>query len=182
MEDVLLIWRSGRGNREALERIYQKYNVDMFTVALSLTRNTATAEDIVHDVFVDFAAAVRNNGHIRNLKAYLLKCVINRVRSVMRCRAVNTADVLPDNAAITTDDPLKTLIEDETQRLVAEAMIELPSEQMEVILLHLRTGLTFKEIAAIQDESINTVQARYRYGLQKLRSILKERCPNAAHR
>ncbi len=38
--------------------------------------------------------------------------------------------------------------------------------------MHLQVAMTFKEIAVSQNVSINTVQSRYRYGLQKLRSLL----------
>ena len=51
-------------------------------------------------------------------------------------------------------------------------MDQLPYEQQEVILLHIRGGLTFKVIAGHQGVSINTVQGRYRYGLDRLRSIM----------
>jgi len=37
--------------------------------------------------------------------------------------------------------------------------------------------LTFKEIARIQDVSISTVQGRYRYGIDKLRSLLNGELP-----
>jgi len=41
-----------------------------------------------------------------------------------------------------------------------------------VIALHLHGGLKFKQIAGLQKTSINTVQSRYRYGLEKLRFLL----------
>jgi RNA polymerase sigma-70 factor (ECF subfamily) len=48
----------------------------------------------------------------------------------------------------------------------------LPYEQREVIILHLHHGMRFREIAKAAGVSINTVQSRYRYGLDKLRSIV----------
>jgi DNA-directed RNA polymerase specialized sigma24 family protein len=44
--------------------------------------------------------------------------------------------------------------------------------EREVIVLHLQGGLKFGEIAQSQNVSVNTVQSRYRYGLNKMRSIL----------
>jgi RNA polymerase sigma-70 factor (ECF subfamily) len=55
------------------------------------------------------------------------------------------------------------------------ALAQLPEEQREVILLHFKADLTFREIAEWQEASINTVQGRYRYGLDKLRALLKEK-------
>ena len=61
---------------------------------------------------------------------------------------------------------------DEARHRVGDALGQLPYEQREVILLHLHSGLTFREIAGARKMSINTVQSRYRYGLQKMRSFL----------
>jgi DNA-directed RNA polymerase specialized sigma24 family protein len=48
----------------------------------------------------------------------------------------------------------------------------LPFEQREVVLLHLRHGMKFREIARHQNVSQSTVQGRYRYGIDKLRSLM----------
>ena len=54
----------------------------------------------------------------------------------------------------------------------SDALAELPYEQREVVLLHLRAGLKFNQIAKVQDVSVNTAKGRYRYALAKLRAIL----------
>ena len=52
------------------------------------------------------------------------------------------------------------------------ALEQLPYEQREVVTLRMEADMTFRQIAALQQASINTVQGRYRYGLAKLRSLL----------
>ncbi|MEA3226372.1 MAG: sigma factor-like helix-turn-helix DNA-binding protein, partial [Planctomycetota bacterium] len=47
-----------------------------------------------------------------------------------------------------------------------------PYEQREVLILHSYSGMKFRTIAKQQGVSINTAQGRYRYALDKLRSIL----------
>jgi len=51
-------------------------------------------------------------------------------------------------------------------------MKQLPYEQREVIILRLKAGMKFREIAESHGVSANTIQARYRYGMDKLQSIL----------
>jgi len=58
---------------------------------------------------------------------------------------------------------------------LTDALARLPLEQRETIVLHLNGGMKFKEIARMQKIPLSTVQGRYRYGLEKLRTILKER-------
>jgi hypothetical protein len=54
--------------------------------------------------------------------------------------------------------------------IVKEAMAELLLEQREVVTLRFEAGMGFRQIARIQNASVNTVQGRYRYGMEKLRS------------
>jgi len=51
-------------------------------------------------------------------------------------------------------------------------MAELPYEQRETIILHCLNGTKFRPIAKLQNVSVNTVKSRYRYGLDRLRSLL----------
>ena len=71
-------------------------------------------------------------------------------------------------------DPPAQLIKDENEQAVYRALTELPYEQREVITLHLNGDMTLGEIARLQGVSINTIKSRYRYGLVKMRSILRE--------
>ena len=68
----------------------------------------------------------------------------------------------------------------EGSQQVASALDELPYQQREVIILHLHSGLKFKEIANFQQVSVNTIQSRYRYGLNKLRSVLDGEVKNVS--
>ncbi|MBN2591819.1 MAG: sigma-70 family RNA polymerase sigma factor, partial [Sedimentisphaerales bacterium] len=52
------------------------------------------------------------------------------------------------------------------------AMSQLPFDQREVIMLHFQAGLTFQQIAQEQGISVNTIKSRYKYGIDKLRTIL----------
>ena len=56
MEDQLLVVRCRRGSVEAMARIYRKYRKDLLVLAMALLNDKAAAEDIVHDVFLAFAA------------------------------------------------------------------------------------------------------------------------------
>jgi RNA polymerase sigma-70 factor (ECF subfamily) len=70
------------------------------------------------------------------------------------------------------ENGLEQLVKSEQERLITCALAELPQEQQEIVLLRIRGDLSFREIANLQNVSINTVQSRYRYGMEKLRSIL----------
>jgi RNA polymerase sigma-70 factor (ECF subfamily) len=173
MKDSFLIWRFKCGSSDALCRIYEKYEDYMLTLAISLLNDVYAAEDVVHDVFVSFAQSadkLRLNG---NLKGYLTTCVANLARDRIRAKQRQTKKlekaepVSPD-----LNSPLQSLIGDEQLQRLSTALARLPYEQREVITLHLQGCVKFKAIAELQNVSINTIQSRYRYGLDKLRSLL----------
>jgi RNA polymerase sigma-70 factor (ECF subfamily) len=173
MEDAILIWRLKCGNTDALCRIYEKYESDMLAVATNLLGDRYTAQDIVHDVFVAFAGSIHKLSIYGNLRSYLTTCAVNRCRDWRRSPRQTSTSIPPDYPAANTDsDPANRIIADETAFRLAAAMAELPYDQREVILLHIRGEMRFKAIADHLKVSINTVQSRYRYGLQKLRSLL----------
>ncbi len=173
MEDKLLILRFKRGSSEALCRIYEKYEGIMLTVAAGLLNNMSAAEDAVHDVFVAFAQSPERLRLAGSLRSYLTTCVANLARDRLRANRRQPAN--PPEAEPQTEEqalPLSRAIHDEELRQLAEALVTLPFEQREVLVLHLKGDLTFREIAEVQGTSINTVQSRYRYGIDKLRSLL----------
>ena len=174
IEDKLLIWRFKYGDRAALARIYEKYKTDLLRIATGLSNDTSIAEDIVHDVFVTFAQSSDKLKLSGNLKGYLATSVVNRVRNVNRAgrrqQAVSvdeTENLMPDSNV-----PERWIIHNEELYRLNNAMSQLPYQQREVIIMHLQGGMKFKTIAKSQNLSINTVQSRYRYGLDKLRSLL----------
>jgi len=55
---------------------------------------------------------------------------------------------------------------------LSKALAKLPLEQREVIVLRTHSQMRFRTIAEMQGASVNTVKGRYRYGMQRLRTIL----------
>jgi RNA polymerase sigma-70 factor (ECF subfamily) len=175
-EDELLKLRFKAGSLDALQRIYQKYRDYLLTLAMALVNDGATAEDVVHDVFVSFAqsgATFRVHG---SLRAYLATCVVNRVRDQMRARK-RRGQTLDEETPLESDfePPDGRILSDERSRLVARALARLPDEQREVIALHLNGELKLREIARLQNVPLTTVRGRYRHGIERLRSILNGR-------
>ena len=68
--------------------------------------------------------------------------------------------------------PVETAIVGEQRQRLVTALAELPDEQREAVLLHLQAGLRFREIANVQEVSAKTAESRYRYGIDRLRSLL----------
>ena len=173
LEDKLLILKCRNGNKDAMCQIYSKYKNYLLTLAKGLSGEKETAEDIVHDVFVNFARIVGKFKLTGSLKGYLATCAANLARDRIRSKSRQTAameSMNPEN--LYSNNPEQNLIEAEEISRLKEALNQIPYEQREVILLHIKGGLKFREIANSQNQSLSTIHGRYRYGLNKLRSLL----------
>ncbi len=172
-EDELLKWKLRRGSTEALARVYEKYLDSMLTLAMGLLHDAHEAQDVVHDVFVSFVGCAGNFKVRGSLRGYLATSVVNRVRDRMRRdrRCAEHPDVHRDPRP-EPDRPEDLVVGSEETRRLSQALTELPHEQREVIVLRLKGGMKFREIARHQGVPRQTVQARYSYGLRRLRAIL----------
>jgi RNA polymerase sigma-70 factor (ECF subfamily) len=128
----------------------------------------------VHDVFVSFARSSDRLKLSGNLKGYLITCVANCARNSKRAgRRRKTVGLDETEPAVSDSDrPERWIIRNEELDTLNSAMAQLPYPQREVVVLHVQGGMKFNAIAKSQSVSINTVQSRYRYGLDKLRSLL----------
>jgi len=172
-EDKLLVRKLKHGDSEALHRIYEKYKNELLALSVALSGDRTLAEDVVHDVFVSFAEFAGRLQLRGSLKSYLSSCVANRVRSLARAEQAHSA--LLDEARVAgadSNEPAYLAMSAEQLQRINQAVAQLPYRQREVIILHLQAGMKFRQIAEQQDLSVNTVQARYRYGLDKLRETL----------
>ena len=174
IEDRLLILRFKLGGREALRQIYDRYKIDLLKLAVVLCGDVNAAEDIVHDVFVRFAQSAERIRLTGSLKSYLATSVVNGVRTCRRDRSRHREVNIEDAGLASSAErgPQQWAILSEQLVLLSKALQELPYEQREVVYLCVEMDMTFRRIAALQNTSTNTVKGRYRYAIQKLRSVL----------
>jgi RNA polymerase sigma-70 factor, ECF subfamily len=160
-------------NREALRSIYQAHRDYLLILGIALSHDENLAEDAVHDVFVAFAEDFVNFKLTGSLKAYLTKCVANRVRDLLRKKQAQPLNEEGDYpASLNSNEPCELIACNEQLRLLSSALAELPYEQREVIVLRMQGQMRFGVIAKSLGISVNTVKGRYRYGINKLRTIL----------
>ena len=173
LEDKILARRFKKGHRAAFRRIYEKYYDYLLTVATALLHDVNAAEDVVHDSFLKLSESAHLVNPRRSLKWYLVVCVSNRARDALRGRRDEAVDLDASlSLASGACGPASAAIRNEETQLLLDALKQLPYEQREVVILRTRGRMSFKAIAESRQVSIKTVQSRYRYGLDKLKTLL----------
>jgi RNA polymerase sigma factor (sigma-70 family) len=131
----------------------------------------ADAEDVVQEAFVRFW---RSRHRAEDPTAYLITCVRTTALEWLRGRRRRLRR--EEVAAAAEVEPLfeASVEQDERRAAIESALLGLPSDQRDVVVLKLWAGLTFPQIGAALAISANTAASRYRYALAKLREQLAE--------
>ena len=144
---------------------YEANRQALFTYAVSLAGDRAAAEDAVQGAMLGL---LRRGRLPANPRPYAFRSVRNAVVDGFRTPVPTRDSMLDANAATNgRPDPVRV-------RLVEQCLGRLSDNERETLVLKLYSGLTFKEIAAVQRRPIGTVTAHYRRGLQKMREMLEE--------
>ncbi|WP_196139968.1 RNA polymerase sigma factor [Aliikangiella sp. G2MR2-5] len=148
-----------------LGKLFDFYHRQLFTLAVSITKERASAEDAIHDALV----AVAEVGiEPQDLKAYLFKSVRNKALFKVQQRQ-RLVEFEPEYLEAVVDDEHSSLF----ARNVAREIDMLSGVQQQIIIMKIFGELTFAEIAELCDMSINTVSSHYRRGVQQLKARLE---------
>ncbi len=157
-----------------LERLYDEHAQALFAFLLNLTRNEEETRDVLQEVFIRLARDPGLLAGARDVRAFLLRLAHNSAIDLMRRRGARQkyheqfgAGHLGAFAA--TSDPDEAVF----RAGLTSALGQLPPEQRAVVHLKLWEGLTFEGIGEAVEIPPNTAASRYRYGLDKLRDLLR---------
>jgi RNA polymerase sigma-70 factor (ECF subfamily) len=131
----------------------------LLAYACSLVTSFASAEDVVHQIFIRL---LRGDLEIKGSPvSYLYRAVRNAALNDIRNRG---REVDLDEGWLESPPGME-----QTGLEVQSALRELPEEQRAIILLHVWGQMSFEEVGTALGISPNTAASRYRYGLSKLR-------------
>ncbi|GAB5562433.1 MAG: hypothetical protein SynsKO_40800 [Synoicihabitans sp.] len=150
---------------------FETYGARLLLVARQWTRSAADAEDVVQEAFVRFWRKQRHLGGdpLPLLITSVRRAALDLLRSRSR-REQRELEHVDLQAEAWFESPINS---NERKTRLEEAVVQLPSEQREVVVLKVWGGLTFAQIAEQLDLSANTAASRYRYALNRLRDTLK---------
>lgn len=129
---------------------------------------------MVQEVFLRALARSRWWFGLRNPEGYLYRAAHNEALSRLRKRTVRTkvaAELIYTTELLAPIDDALESAEEVAQ--INAALLTLPVEQREVVVLKVYQNMTFKEIARVTGASQNTAASRYRYALAKLKENLE---------
>lgn len=137
--------------------------------------NPRDAEDILQDVFFELVEANRLLMPIEHISGWLFRVARNRIIDLFRRKQPDAFDLdwLEELVPSTHDGPVALYERSVMLAHVQRAIDELPADQRAVFVAHEIEGRSFKELAAEQGVSINTLLSRKHYAVRQLRVKLQ---------
>ncbi|MCY7303749.1 MAG: sigma-70 family RNA polymerase sigma factor [Thermoleophilia bacterium] len=170
--DAAAVARVAGGDAVALRELHDRYGKVIYSFAYRLTHDATLSEECVQDVFVALWRRAADFDPTRaKLTTWLF--VVARNRAIELGRQKSRRPELRDDLEPvgSSPDPAHLVtVADESQR-VAEAMAELPEDQLAVLRLSYFDGLSHSEIAEVIGIPLGTVKGRMRLALERLRSL-----------
>ena len=152
--------------RQAIERVYSDHRQGLYTLALAITRCPGRAEDAVQEAFARlWSRRIRPSG---DLVPYVFAAVRNAAIDQVRRRPPDARE--PDASIYNglPEDPSAASVTAERHRILEAAVLALPQEQREAVVLKIYGGLTFQQVAETLDAPLQTVASRYRRALEQI--------------
>jgi len=145
--------------------LYERHGPALLAYARSFVADAGLAEDLVQQVFVKLLEGETATPEVPG--AYLYRAVRNAALNARR-NGLRESELDPESAWFVHRGGDR-----EAALSLQAALMELPEEQREVVMMRVWSGMTLEEIAATTGAPLNTVASRYRYALEKLRHRLK---------
>lgn len=167
-EDELLR-RIADGEMRALEALYRAMRVPVFAVALAVTGDRCTAEDVMQDTFVRVYHGAPGYQPGTRARAWVLMITRHLAVDAVRRRAREPASgTAGRDAAAPGGEPGGVRLD------LVRALLQLEMIDRQIVVLHDMAGLTHAEIAAELQVPAGTVRWRYRVALARLRPLVAE--------
>ncbi len=179
--DVSLMERVLQRDSSALETLYDRYARPVYSLALRISQQPASAEEIVQDVFLQLWRNAKRYQAARGpLEPWLFTVARNRALDFLRLkrekqrRREDSADFDLPPSAVVRPDPEGAADQARRAERVHALMNSLSAVQRRAIELAFFEGMTHSEISAATGEPLGTVKSWIRGGLLRLRESLEE--------
>jgi RNA polymerase sigma-70 factor (ECF subfamily) len=186
ISDQQLIKQYLKGDEKSFEILLNRNKDRVFGYIMSKVKDGDLANDIFQDVFIKVIRTLKNGRYNEEGKflPYVLtishNLVIDHFRRVKKMPTISETSSKVENFDIfsvlkLTDDTIEdVLIKNQIENDVVNLVQYLPTDQKEVLEKRIFKGMSFKDIALLDDISINTALGRMRYALINLRKLVEK--------
>ena len=186
MSDCDLIQLYLSGNEKPFEVLLLRHKDRLFRFINSKVKDAALANDLFQDTFVKIINTMKLGNYNEEGKFlpwaqriahnlvidYFRKK--NKVRIISECNSFDEEYYIFYKIASDEKNYLQTQSYNELENQMVNLISHLPNPQKEMIEMRIFQDMSFKEIAELEDISINTALGRMRYALINMRKLIEK--------
>ena len=171
-----LVERCRENDREAQFKIYEMYYKAMYNAALRIVNDTAEAEDVMQEAFLDAFRKIDSYREEASFGAWLKRIVVNRaLDSLKKTRDLTSIDEydsegIPDK---TEDEDYLEVLSYKVEK-IRKTIHMLPDNYRVILSLFLLEGYDHEEISQILNISNNLSRIRFLRAKRKLTELMRE--------
>jgi RNA polymerase sigma factor (sigma-70 family) len=154
LSDELLARQAARGSERAFAVLYERYHQPLYRYCRSILRNDADAQDALQSTFAGALSALRREKRSAPLRPWLFRIAHNESIAVIRRRARDTSQELPDGALNAGSSAEDEAAERARWGLLVADLAELPERARSALLLRELSGLSHQEIAIALETTV----------------------------
>ncbi len=168
-----------KGNKSLFEDLYREYYVPLCYFCIKYVDSLEDAEEIVQDVFVRLWEKREEIEINTSLKSYLHKSVANSALNFIKKQKLSNKFKKDKelDSGVSFDDGLKNMEDEELQKVLKAAILELPEKRREIFELSRFEDMKYNKIAEHLSISVKTVENQMSKALKYLRIVLKDYTP-----
>jgi RNA polymerase sigma factor (sigma-70 family) len=181
--DEELVQLYAMNDNSAFDELLRRYKSKVFSYIYASTKDSDIANDIFQDTFVKAITTIKQGGYTEKGKfgPWILRIahnlVIDSFRKIKNDNTVSNDDYEVDllNDIKLCDDGLEEYWQKENMiNDVIDLIDQLPENQQTIVKMRFFKEMSFKDIAAAENISINTALGRIRYALINLKKLAAE--------
>jgi RNA polymerase sigma-70 factor (ECF subfamily) len=180
-EDHELIQRVALHDKDALEALYARYSIPVYSLAMYMLKQEALSQEVTQEIFLNIWLRASSYKPDRGQpRAWIMSVahhkIVGLIRSSRRAAAhtdpegFETLELIPSTQASTEEEVERNL----NRERIFKALSGLPSAQREVIFLAYFEGYSQSEMAERLGQPLGTIKTRVRLAMQKLRAVLEQ--------
>jgi len=160
-----------QGEREAFDRLVERYQRDVYRLCYRYVNNHQDANDMAQDVFLKAYRAIGRFRGDSSFSTWLYRIAVNTCLNFRAARRL-PQDELSDQIADGGASAAERLHQAQRSAEVRRAVSRLPEKQRATLILKIYQDLTHEEVAGILGSSVGTVKANLFHALANLKKLL----------
>ena len=170
--EIELVKLCKKGDAKAQFKLYKLYSKAMYNIAVRMTSDKGTAEDVLQDAFVKAFTDINKLKNENAFSGWLKRIVINRSIDISRKEKLLFADMeILRNEHLEVADEIDNVVDPE---LVHQLIKKLPDGAREILILRALEGYKHAEIGEKLDISESTAKTQYFRAKQLLVKMIDE--------